>query len=215
MEFDIKQKMGPLPVWGWGLIIGALALVAYYLMNRGSNDGNYASDGVNLDATGYSTSGLSGPKELSEAAEATNDGWLADASARVAGALAVSPSDVRAALYKWLTGQDYTQAEKAWIDKALETAGSPPQGTTGQGTVTPTPPTVIKEQVKVPVSTVKYFTIRTASIYETATGTKRIKTVPKGTHINAVTSGGTPTRLRILLQAGTYAYIARANVKKG
>lgn len=212
MEFNVKEKLGPLPIWAWGLIFGAAALAFYYIYARGRSNDSGSVPGPTTDI-GYVTKGL-GDNEPSEPEVATNDGWLADASRRVADSLGVSISDVRGALYKWLTGQDYTQAEKLWIDKALALTGSPPQGTTGSGKATPNPPTVIKEQVKVPVRSTVHHTTRTASIYTTLTGSARVKTVPKGTVIHVV-SGGSPTRARILLQAGTFAYIARSNLRKG
>lgn len=143
-KIDLKAKLGPLPVWGWGIIVGVLALIGYFVWQRrggGTSSGNDAASpgGSNLDALGYQTSGF-GAKSDETSAYATpenNVSWLTRVSRQVADTLAASPSEVYAALYKWISGQDITQKEKGYVDKAIQVGMNPPEGTQGVSNVLP------------------------------------------------------------------------------
>jgi len=181
---NLKDKLGPLPVWGWGALVAAVVLAYWFIANRGNTEGaSTSSSGSNLDATGYHTSGLSGSSGstvVDNGGQQSNEGWLSNAAARVSAAAGASVSDVRAALYKWLTGQDYTTKERAWIDSAINLVGSPPEGTTGQGNVTPDTPAVVDTQKptvkQYPTNGTYYITVSSAAtkyLFNPQTGKKR------------------------------------------
>lgn len=137
-EFDLKAKLGPLPVWAWGVIVGVLALIGYFVFYRRAGAASEASvTSANIDAMGYSTSGLSGgPQGDNYAAPVENNmTWLTRVSRSVADTLAASPVEVYNALYKFVTGQDLTAKEKTYVDKGIEIGMSPPEGTQGIGKI--------------------------------------------------------------------------------
>jgi len=145
-EFDIRerltQKLGPLPVWGWGVIVGVIVLVGYFLYSRtrsGSiSDMTTASQsGSNIDGMGYYTTGIKGAAGANDniVTPENNMAWLTRVSRQVADTLGKSPSEIYAALYKYISGQDYTAKEKEYIDKAIMVGMSPPEGTQGVGKV--------------------------------------------------------------------------------
>lgn len=134
MALDFKAKLGPLPVWGWGIVGVVVVLLGYQFFSRtGSGSGTSGSSA--LDGSGYQTAGIQGGSASGvDPLPETNQGWLARVSRLVAGANSASPSAVYAALYKYVTGQDYSQQEKAYIDQAISMGGAPPEGTQGIGT---------------------------------------------------------------------------------
>lgn len=143
-DIDLKAKLGPLPVWGWGIIVGVIALIGYLMYSRrsaGEVGGPGASTGAsNLDAMGYQTVGIKGGSATTETTVPPNNvSWLERASRAVADILYASPSEVYAALQKWLIGDPITVKEKSYVDKAIQVAMSPPEGTQGISTVTNNP----------------------------------------------------------------------------
>jgi hypothetical protein len=129
----ITAKLGPLPVWAWGVIAAVLALIAYFYYQRSSGSNDTVTVPT-LDAGGYRTSGMSGPSNtITSDVPENNQTWLNRVSAQVANAMGASPSEVFNALTKWLQGLDYTQREKDIIDRALGLGGNPPEGTMGLG----------------------------------------------------------------------------------
>jgi hypothetical protein len=144
-DFDLKAKVGPLPVWGWGVLVAVLALVAYYLYsrNRGAAGGDTGVvPTTSIDASGYHTSGLSGSgtASLPTTTAETNTGWIARLTRQVADILGASPSDVQRALTKYVNGESYTTAEKAYIDKAIAIGMAPPEGVYNVGEQIPDAP---------------------------------------------------------------------------
>lgn len=138
MAVDFSEKLGPLPVWGWGLIGGGVVIVGVYLLNRGGNDGGTVRPAT-IDASGYQTAGINGGSASIDTTTPYDNNvlWLTRASKQVAGSLSKSPADVYAALKKWLFGQEITTEEKTWVDTALGQLGSPPEGTQGISPVIP------------------------------------------------------------------------------
>lgn len=132
----LTQKLGPLPVWGWGAIVGIVVLVGYFLYSRasGSSGAGSASAGSSLDPQGYQTAGIQGGSASNTAdvpAIPSNQSWLAKAAKLVADTLSQSPSQVYNALKKYLQGSPLTSQEQSWVDEALSRTGVPPEGTQG------------------------------------------------------------------------------------
>lgn len=142
--FDFKGKLGPLPVWLWGVIAGVLALIGYLIYARTGKAGESAGSSTagtatNLDAMGYQTSGIKGGSATTETTVPENNvTWLSRVSRSVADTLAASPSEVYAALYKYVTGQAITEKEKAYVDKGIQIGMNPPEGTQGVSEVVTT-----------------------------------------------------------------------------
>lgn len=143
---DFKAKWGALPVWAWGAIAGVVVLVGYFVYARFSGNSTNSPDTTatasTLDAMGYQTSGIKGGSATTETTVPENNvSWLARVSRAVSDTLAASPSEVYAALYKYVTGQTITTKEKAYVDKAIQIGMSPPEGTQGiSGVNDPKPP---------------------------------------------------------------------------
>lgn len=136
MAIDFTEKLGPLPVWGWGLIGGGVVVVGYFLMNRGGgqSDGNVSY----IDPSGYQTSGIKGGSVTPETPALDNNTlWLSRTAKQVAAALSASPTEVYAALKKFLYGQELTEKEKGWVDTAIQQQGNPPEGAEGISPVIP------------------------------------------------------------------------------
>jgi len=134
----LAEKIGPLPVWGWAIGIAGLAGVGVLLTRQGSTQAPATRS--SLDAMGYQTSGIQGgtasaPTTVGE----TNLGWVSRVSRLVADTLSVSPSDVNAALYKYVTGQALTTVEKTYVDAGINYGTAPPEGVQGVSEVTTKP----------------------------------------------------------------------------
>lgn len=139
MNFNLKEKFGPLPVWAWGTIVG-LVLVAgifMYRKNSSSSVSNTAVRGAAIDPQGYQTAGIAGGTAKPESSTKTtpvypsNSQWLNTASKDVASYLGGSPSAIYAALRKYVTGESLTTQEKTYVDAAITRSGNPPEGTYG------------------------------------------------------------------------------------
>lgn len=134
----LQEKWGALPVWAWGAIVAGVAMLAYFAFFKNNHAGNTISGGSTIDPKGYQTSGIQGGTATTETTvPESNAGWLNRVSRMVSSALSQSPSEVYSALQKWLSGQDISQREQSWVDKAIELGMAPPEGTTGSSTVTP------------------------------------------------------------------------------
>lgn len=138
MAIDFREKLGPLPVWAWGIIGGVIVVGGYYVLNRGGNDGDQSV--TVLDPSGYQTSGIQGGSASIDETQSIDNNmlWLTRSARQVSGALSKSPSEVYAALQKWLSGQTITDVEKGYVDTALQQSGNPPEGTQGVSPVTVT-----------------------------------------------------------------------------
>lgn len=135
----LSAKLGPLPVWAWGIIAAVIAFVSYLYYKRSSTGiaGVVDPDSLpTIDAAGYQTAGIRGGSGTITSDEPdTNQKWLNRAAKAVADSMGVSPSEVYTALSKWLQGLDYTAREKQFVDKAIQLSMLPPEGTFGTGEV--------------------------------------------------------------------------------
>ncbi|UJQ86512.1 hypothetical protein SEA_LUZDEMUNDO_21 [Microbacterium phage LuzDeMundo] len=141
MNFDLKEKLGPLPVWAWGVMVGLLLVAGIFVFRQKSNTVSNAPTnvvgGTVMDPQGYQTAGIRGGNaQTSEPSSAitptaSNASWLSDASRAVAGKIAASPSAVYSALQRYIAGQALSAEERRWVDQAINLEGSPPDGTYG------------------------------------------------------------------------------------
>jgi len=186
---NFKDKLGALPVWGWGVLVAGGALLIWFLFRgRGGNPpvSGVSGTSTGLDAMGYQTSGIKGGSgSAPDARPETNQQWLARVSRLVADTLAASPSEVNAALYKYVTGQDITTKEKGFVDKAIQLGMSPPEGVQGVGNVTPPTP-VSYDYVK---------TVNDGTIYQLDPTTKTKRAIGSWDLFKALTGGAAKYRI--------------------
>lgn len=167
MDFGerLKAKVGPLPVWAWGLLAGGLFTVWYWVSNRDSGTGTGTDSGVTDEAGTVETP--SGdfstvpvvPNENAVQDENTNQEWLVQAL-NAAGTAGVSFVTAQIALSKYLNGQTLTQTESGIVNKIIGVVGPPPEGTFGTPEVTPDP-----EEPAAPTPTATdYATVTTFSV---------------------------------------------------
>lgn len=160
-KLDFTGKLGKFPVWVWGLIAVGVALIAYYLLRGRSGAAVSGVTGsASMDGNGYQTEGITGGSaDTSTIADPTetNMQWLNRVSKAVADSSGKSPSAVFAALFKYITGQDISVTEKAYVDAALNIGGNPPEGVQGVSTVVgvKTPPTPTNPTPKPPTTPLK------------------------------------------------------------
>lgn len=135
----LQSKMGPFPVWVWGVLLGGAFVAFYWFSNRGSvTTDETTTDTVATPSGDFSTvpvlpSGDGGVQD-----ESTNAEWLMQAVQAVANA-GVSSVTAQTALMKYLNGDPLTASETQIVDRALSKVGLPPEGV--MGTPQPTTPT--------------------------------------------------------------------------
>jgi len=141
----LTKKLGPLPTWAWGIGVGVLALVAYYIIKaRGAVKG--AGDAITVSSTDL-TDQLSGGNSAGGSYSTTttipetNLTWLARA-VKQASNLGVSALDAERALRLYLTGEPITTKEAKVVNDTLNNLGLPPDGSLGTPTVIPDAPVV-------------------------------------------------------------------------
>lgn len=151
----LSKKFGPLPVWGWGLILGVLGVVVFWYRSRNSTANQDATTTVQAgnpvtgeagydgtaDTSSYQTDGLSPAVVDQDQATMTNTVWLSRAVSAVASSSGVSATLVSQALQRFIQGQTVTPTQQQYIDKAIALQGYPPEGTLGTtGVAAPTAP---------------------------------------------------------------------------
>lgn len=138
---NLGKKMGPFPVWVWGVLIGGAFVVWYWVSQQ---TGTVTTEEESTPGTVGTPSGdFSTVPVLPETGgetqdEATNAEWLIQAVNAVANS-GVSYVSAQAALMKFLNGGTLTVQEQAIVDKARQLVGPPPEGTSGIPEVTPDP----------------------------------------------------------------------------
>jgi hypothetical protein len=141
----LKAKVGPLPVWPWGLLAGGLFTVWYWVSN--ARGGGTATDSGVVDETDGTVGTPSGdfstvpvvPNDDPVQDENTNAEWLVQAL-NAAGTVGVSFLTAQIALQKYLNGQTLTSTEAGIINKIVGVVGPPPEGTFGTPEVKPPGP---------------------------------------------------------------------------
>jgi len=137
----LTRKVGPFPVYQWGIIIVAGVGIAI-VVRRATGDAGAApgsAGGSSLSAAGpgaVGAFGSSGPTYLPDASVTaeptqitTNSEWVAEAFRRIMADpnYSWSPFAVQQALERYTIGQA-TSADQGIISAALELAGVPPDG---------------------------------------------------------------------------------------
>jgi hypothetical protein len=147
MMDKLTAKLGPLPVWVWGLFIGGLLVAWQWARSRNSGTVTETEDSGSTSAAvpSFPSSGtgnsqgtntvVTGEDYEATPTERTNGQWLMLA-VKAAVQKGVSTLSAQSALEKYLTGQHLTAGEKGIVDTALAdtNVGLPPQGVGGTPT---------------------------------------------------------------------------------
>lgn len=152
MMDKLTAKIGPLPAYMWGLILGGL-LLAYMWWSRRKSAAAGAAQVVTTTGTPFdvpSTGGLSPAGGVSTGTDTTgtsgsspwgtNALWEASALAALSGS-GVSPLAAQIALEKYLNGVSLSTADQQIVNLALSKQGAPPNGLTGPPVLDPVPST--------------------------------------------------------------------------
>lgn len=131
-----SKKVGPLPVWAWGLIVGALIVAYMWYRNRSS-----ASNGVASTLAGttdpYGNAGLYTGNDANAAnanlatastskAIRTNAAWVRQAIQYMTGK-GRNPLAVQRALTAYLAGRTLTEKQDKIVSEVLTHVGTPPK----------------------------------------------------------------------------------------
>lgn len=152
-----KEKIGPLPAWVWGVILGLVAVGYIWFTNSrkstpDSIDGETATtaEPTGILDWGYSTSNT-GPSAQTASAIVTSDEegsnavWLASGVAFLS-ASRYGPLEAQRALSAYLDGETLTPVQETMVNLAVGKYGLPPEGVTSVSTVeTPTPASTLKD----------------------------------------------------------------------
>lgn len=138
------KKLGPFPVWVWGVLIGGAFVIWYWVSQRdiGSGSSSAGEDTVGTVAPpsgDFSTVPVI-PGEAPIVDQNTNAEWLIQAGT-AAGTLGISFVTAQTALMKYLNGQTLTDAERVMIDRIIAKVGPAPEGVASPPDVTPAPST--------------------------------------------------------------------------
>jgi len=154
MNFDtIKEKVGPLPIWAWGVIVGAVGLLVFYVVKSRKDK----TTGAPIPQPGYGSAaddlGLVTPSGavgsvIDGGSVETNQTWLAKAVSYLS-TQGYNSADAAVWVQAFLTGLPIVGAEgKAAIRAALDRFGTPPDTSYGLPVFvdeTPTTPTDTKK----------------------------------------------------------------------
>lgn len=137
MKETLNQKLGPLPLWTWGLI-GGVGVVAWvwlsaaekestvplpsdeYLVNRPASSDTF--DGLFSARNGSSESSYFDNTPVAE----TNDSWIASVTNILSGKGAWSPLQIQTALQKYVSGNPLSDDEQAIVNSAITEKGVAP-----------------------------------------------------------------------------------------
>lgn len=136
----LSGKLGPLPVWGWGAIVGALVLLYLYTRKKqGASTGLVTGPSV----TGASPSNVSAIPIQDVATTNTGTSGVADTNSswlqqgiKQATDLGFTPLDAETALRNYLNGTPLTQSQANIVNSVEKAQGSAPQGIGGTPSVT-------------------------------------------------------------------------------
>ena len=138
MPQPLKKNLGPLPVWAWGVILGAL--IAAYIWFGHSRSGDSADEdstaAPNSNSLGDAIDGAfriggvwngnsGGEGDTNDDSMDTNAAWGFRAVASLVSD-GVSPIAAQQAIGNYLDGEALTTEQSALVDKAIRAIGQPP-----------------------------------------------------------------------------------------
>lgn len=155
MEF-LQRKLGPFPVWAWGVLLGGLAIAWLYLSDAGilspAEDTSGEPAGEGAYGSDFSTVPIVPEETETDAPEATNLEWLTQAVNAATGSGIATAVEAQTALSKYLEGAQLTAAEGRILNEVLGLIGLPPQGTETPNVSPDEPEATGKDRVRVTIS---------------------------------------------------------------
>jgi len=145
--FDkLRDKLGPFPVWVWGLIIGIIIVAyAWYANLRNASTTDDDDAGISKDnpesAVGYGSGIVGSVSDLNnpgDKADLTQHQWLMQAVAAAVNS-GTSTLTAQVALQKYLYGAELSSTEAAIVNHAISIVGLPPDDVDIPTVATPTP----------------------------------------------------------------------------
>lgn len=137
----IGKKLGPFPVWVWGVLIGGAFVIWYWVAQRDIGSGSSADEtetGTVAPPSGDFSTVPVIPGEAPIVDEHTNLEWSVQALNSVTGT-GTSLIAAQTAISKYLNGQRLTSAEGAIINTILSKIGPPPEGVSTPDVAAPAP----------------------------------------------------------------------------
>lgn len=139
----IKEKLGPLPIWAWGVIVGVILLLAYYIYNREktlkTNTATVAQDTYSSAADGLGQTSPPGVVTSAVDDVETNQTWLTKA-VNYLSTQGFDSADATVALQSLLSGVPVVgDKAKTMVTEALDRFGVPPDLSAGIPTFVPDP----------------------------------------------------------------------------
>ena len=142
MPETVKKKLGPLPVWAWGAIVGVVIVAYVWYSGRDTSSSETTNEnGETSDLTGSapfdaidglfknSGSGSGGgqnyPTEVPETAD-SNMAWGIRAVAALVGK-GNAPITAQQAIGKYLASEQMSKAQEKLVNQAISLVGQPPE----------------------------------------------------------------------------------------
>ena len=182
MDIDLTQKVGPLPAWGWGLVVGGIIVGVYYWQTKTVDPASAEStvapttyDAIDGMFTPGTVSGSGTVNNVASEQVDSNQAWALRAIANLVGK-GKSPLTAQSAVMRYLNSETLSAEDKTLIDDVIRDIGSPPNLPENIAVVapTPTPAVTIKQwqrlangSIRVYLSNGKYAT-KTYDQYMTA-----------------------------------------------
>jgi hypothetical protein len=185
MELNATGKLGPFPVWAWGLVIGSLIIIRMYVSGMSTKTADNATPETTGGLSAVDEAILSGysGKDLTDnssgdtsagTVDQTNAMWIAQ-GVKVCIEAGIAPLTAQVALQKYVDGYQLSPGDQSIINRVVEKLGLPPDGVSSipSGTA---PPAATNYETKLTITAptkVKYSQIFVVGTKVTAVSNKK------------------------------------------
>lgn len=133
------RKVGPLPIWGWAIVLAGAVFVWFRFFGGSSSSSGASSSAASSALPNIMTTGGYLPTATATGGTTApgftdNQSWE-NAALQQASQFGTTPVQLQGALDSYLAGGTYSVQQGGWINKVIEALGAAPTGTLG----TPTP----------------------------------------------------------------------------
>ena len=131
----IDAKVGPFPIWVWGVGLGGAIVIYLYVKNSqnatSTTPVDTSSGMVDSSLGGVPSSSVSsGYPTVGSTTDYTNAQW-SSAALTAADQFGLSPLGLQTTLDKYLNGETLNSSEQSAVNKILGYLGAPPEGVSG------------------------------------------------------------------------------------
>ena len=142
MPEGLDNKIGPLPVWVWGLALGGVIVVWMYVKKSSPSSTQTVGTAADTSQLATDTASLGSSYPIDPLSASSNYGFQAGpdtmnnqtweaAAIGSADTFGLKPLGVQSAVDKYLNGETLNSAEQSAIDKILGVLGPPPESILG------------------------------------------------------------------------------------